>query len=276
MSEAQPTLARRDLGLRLKAHRERIGLTDKQAAELLGYNVKTIQRIEAGTHGTRRLVVESLVSHYGIPQEEASHLYGLVVRGAERGWWEPYFDIGAGQASRPRIPLFLETEQSAAQIWVLETEVIPGLLQTPEYLHVLQAAQLVMSEEVTESLQGLRTKRQELLYGRSSLPVLEFIIGKAAIDYLDAMDPEVRDGQIARILDVAAMPNVRIRVLTQLHAAAAGAFNIVYPGDATDPIVFMDAPDGCRYIEDRRIVSMFEETFGSARGKTVLVEEYLK
>jgi hypothetical protein len=221
-------------------------------------------------------VVEKLCAQYGISGPELSHLTMLAVRSKERGWWEPYFDVGAEQTSRPKIPLFLETEQSALRIWVLETEVIPGLLQTPEYLQILQAAQLLMTDEVTESWRGLRTKRQELLYGRDPFPVLEFIIGRAAVDYLDAMPANIRDGQIRRLLEVAAMPSVNIRVLTQLHAAAAGSFNLLYPGDATDPFVFMDAADGCRYIEDSRIVSMFEQTFSSARDKTVQVEEYLR
>lgn len=276
MTESQPTIARRSLGRALERHREAHNLSRAQAGRLIGYSGQTMQRIEEGTQATRSIVVEKLCAQYGISGPELSHLTMLAVRSKERGWWEPYFDIGAEQTSRPKIPLFLETEQSALRIWVLETEVIPGLLQTPEYLQILQAAQLLMSDEVTESWRGLRTKRQELLYGRNPFPVLEFIIGRAAIDYLDAMPADARDGQIKRLLEVAAMPSVNIRVLTQLHAAAAGSFNLLYPGDATDPFVFMDAADGCRYIEERRIVSMFEQTFSSARDRTVQVEEYLR
>ncbi|MFG3340515.1 helix-turn-helix domain-containing protein [Glycomyces sp. NPDC048151] len=276
MTESQPTIARRSLGRALERHRESHNLSRAQAGRAIGYSGQTIQRIEEGTQATRTIVVEKLCARYGISPGEMSHLTTLASRSKERGWWEPYFDIGAEETSRPKIPLFLETEQSALRISVLETEVIPGLLQTPEYLRVLQAAQLPMSDEVAENWRGLRTKRQELLYGRDPFPVLEFVIGRAAIDYLDAMPAAVRDGQIARLLEVAAIPNVQIRVLTQLHAASAGSFNIPYPGDATDPFVFMDAQDGCRYIEERRIVSMFEQTFGSAREKTVQVEEYLR
>jgi len=277
MSEAQPTLARRDLGIRLKGHRDRIGLTDKEAAALLGYNVKTIHRIEAGTHGTRRLVVESLINHYGISQDEASYLLALVVRGSERGWWEDYVDKGTKQGTRPDFPLFLESEQIASLIQVLETEVIPGLLQTPEYLLALQAAQLDIPQEVAEAVRGLRTIRQKLIYNRIRPPRMEFCIGEGAFRYLDRLPGPVRDGQIARILEVSEMPNVDLRVITQLHAGAAGAFNIITPSGMAAPFAFIDLMDGCRYVEDDHIVSMYGQGFRAARDeKTVSVEEYLR
>jgi len=277
MSEAQPTLARRDLGIRLKGHRERKGLTEKEAADLLGYTVKTIQRIEAGTHGTRRPVVESLVGHYGINQDEASYLLGLVVRGAERGWWEDYVDKGTKQGTRPDFPLFLESEQIATLIQVLETEVIPGLLQTPEYLLALQDAQLPIPAEVAEAVRGLRTIRQKLIYSRTAPPRMEFCIGEGAFRYLTRLPGPVRDGQINRILEVSAMPNVDLRVITQLHAGAAGAFNIITASDGVDPFVFVDLMDGCRYVEDDHIVSLYGRGFRAARDdKTVTVEEYLR
>jgi hypothetical protein len=235
-----------------------------------------MQRIEEGTQATRPLVIEKLCGIYGVTVSEMSHLTTLAVRGKERGWWEPYFDIAAEETSRPKIPLFLETEQAALQIRVLETEVIPGLLQTPEYLRELQAAQLPMREEVAESWRALRTHRQQLLYSRYPLPNLEFLIGKAAVDYLEQMPAGLRDDQVARLLDAAATDGVEVRVITELHAATTGAFNLLYPGDETDPFVFVDAADGCRYIEQPQLVSMYEQIFGLARNKSITIEEYLR
>lgn len=273
MSDAQPTLAKRDLGIRLKGHRERTGLTDKEAASLLGYNVKTIQRIEAGSHGTRQPVVESLVKHYGISQEEASHLYGLVLRGAERGWWEDYIDKGSGKETRPDFPMFLESEQVATLICVFENEVVPGLLQTLEYLEALQAAQLSISPDVAEAVRGLRVRRQKLL-GRSDAPAMVFLIGEGAMRYLNRLPQQVRDGQLARLREVAAMPNAEIRVVTELHAAAAGGFAVLAP-PKMPPLVYVDHLDGCRYIENTEVVSVYERAFAAARPKSVPIEEYL-
>lgn len=275
MSEAQPTLARRDLGIRLKGHRERVGLTPKQAALLIGYTDKTIGRIEAGTHGTRRPVVESLVKHYGIEQDEASHLLFLVARGAERGWWEDYIDKGTKEGTRPDFPMFLESEQIASLIQVFEAEVIPGLLQTPAYLRALQAAQLGIPADVAERVRRLRERRQQLFNGRRDSPQMHFLIGEAAMRYLFRLDPATKDGQIDRLRQVAAMRGVDIRVVTELHAAAAGSFAILTPPGAAAPIVYTDHLDGCRYIEDADVTSRYAAALAAAVEKTQPLEEYL-
>ena len=108
------------------------------------------------------------------------------------------------------------------------------------------------------------------------LPRLEFVIGKAAIDYLDTLPGPVRDGQIARLREVAALDNASVRVLTGLHAATAGGFNILYPDDETEPFVFTDAADGCRYVEQPQLVSMYEQIFGSVQDQSMTLEEYLR
>lgn len=272
MSEAQPTLARRDLGIRLKGHRERVNFSQKHVAELLGYTVKTINRIESGTHGTRRLVVEALVKHYGISQEEASYLYSLVVRGAERGWWEDYIDKGTKEGTRPDFPMFLESEQIALLVRTFEAEVVPGLLQTREFLIELRKAQLPVPPDVAESVRNLRERRQKILHNADQ--VMEFLIGEGAMRYLGHLPAGVRDGQLARLLEVADLPNKAIRVVTQLHAAA-GSFAILTPPGGVSPIVYTDHLDGCRYIEDVNVTSRYEQAFSAAREKSVPIKEYL-
>ncbi|GAB3992540.1 helix-turn-helix transcriptional regulator [Glycomyces albus] len=276
MSNAQPTLARRDLGIRLASHRRRLGLTVKQAADMIGMGTKTIQRIEAGTHGTKRPVIESLVRHYEISKEETSHIFTLFVRGAEKGWWEPYVGPGSGEPTRPDFPLFLETEQVAVHIRDLETEVIPGLLQTPEFLLEFQSAALPQPPEVAEAIRGLRTHRQKLMQNRADQPRLDFLISRSAIDYLEEMPGPVADGQRARLLEADLEPNIGVRVINRLHAAAAGAFAILTPPDRTSPFVYIDDLDGCRYIEIGEVVSLYEQAFEAARLQSVSIEEYLR
>jgi transcriptional regulator with XRE-family HTH domain len=276
MTESQPTLARRSMGRALERHRESRNLSRAQAGREIGYSGQTLQRIEEGTQATRSMVVEKLCALYEVDTEEMSHLTTLAVRGKDQGWWEPYFDIGTEETSRPKIPLFLETEQVALRIWVLELTVVPGLLQTPEYLSQLQAVQLAMREDAAESWRGLRTHRQKLLYSRSPLPEMQFLIGRPVIDFLDGMPTSVRDGQIDRLLEVNAMSRASIRVLTRLHPGAAGSFNLLYPDDELDAFAFADADDGCRYIPQPPLVSMYEQIFASARDMSVPLEEYLR
>jgi transcriptional regulator with XRE-family HTH domain len=272
---SHPTISRRGLGKRLKQAREVAGLSEQEAAGLLGYTIKSIRRIEAGTQGTKQTTIEGFVRHYSIAPDEASYLQTLRVRGAERGWWEDYIDKGTKEDTRPDFPMFLESEQIAILIRAFESEVIPGLLQTREYLQAIQAAQLPIPADVAERVLRLRERRQRIFQG-TRVPRMQFLMGEAALLYLMRLAPQIRDGQIARLRDVSAMPGVEIRVLTELHAAVAGSFAIVTTPDDFPPIVYTDQLDGCRYLEDVDVTSRYEQAFSVARQKSVPIEEYLK
>lgn len=276
MTAQQPTIARRSLGRALTRHREAKGLTRAEAGRSITYSWQTMQRIEEGKQATRPLVVEKLCSLYGITGAEMSHLTGLAARAKERGWWEPYIDGGTKEGTRPDFPLFLETEQIATHIRVLETEVIPGLLQTEAYLLALQAAQLPMPEDVAAGVRALRTHRQRLMAERADDPRQEYLFSRSAIDHLEALPADAAEEQRDRLLAAAEVENVQIRVIASLHAGAAGAFAVLAPPEEEPPFVYIDDLDGCRYIEDLDVVSTYDRAFTLAWDKSVPIKEYLR
>lgn len=267
----QPTLARRTLGLAFRRHRRSLNRTMRDVAAATGWSDNTIARIEGGQQPTRLSQAKALCDYFELPPEEKSRLCGLATQSGEPGWWEPYFDKSRGAVAQPRSPLFLETEREARRIWVLELEVVPGLLQTLEYLRAVQDAGLPMAPGSAEAAQGLRAHRQQGLDERDDAAELEFIIGHAAMVYLDQLPAAVRDGQRERIREMAARPNVTVRVLNSLHAATAGSFTVLTPGDELPAFVYLDAVDGCRYIEDPDVVSLYERTFAAARDSTEIL-----
>lgn len=267
----QPTLARRALGLAFQRLRLERRMTPAQVGAVIGASRQTVTRIEDGEQATHILKARALCDFYEVSPEEKSRLCDLATRGKEKGWWEPYFDKGRGTAAAPKTPLFLETERSASKIWVLETEVIPGLLQTLEYLRAIQAAGLGLGDDDAAAAQGLRAHRQQSLDERPDAPELEFIIGYAAMYYLEQLPPSIKDGQMERLRMMAARPNVTIRVLGGLHAATANSFTILAPAEDLPPFVFIDAVDGCRYVEDPDVVSLYERTFAAARESAEII-----
>lgn len=267
----QPTLARRALGLAFKRLRIERRMTPAQVGDVIGVSRQTISRMEDGEQATHILKAKALCDFFEVSAEEKSRLCDLATRGKEKGWWEPYFDKRSGTATAPKTPLFLETERSASRIWVLETEVIPGLLQTVEYLRALQAAGLGLSDEDAEAAQGLRAHRQQSLNERIDAPELEFILGPAVLHYLEQLPAEVRDAQMARLHEMNARPNATVRMLGGLHAATANSFTVLAPADDLPPFAFLDAMDGCRYVEDPDVVSLYERVFSAARGSAEII-----
>lgn len=271
----QPTLARRSLGAAFRRLRESAGQSPKEVGDAIGVSRQTIGRIEEGRQATHILQAKALCEHFGVTRVQKSHLCDLAVRGKEKGWWEPYTS-GSSEPTRPDFPLFLETEQVAARIRVLETEVIPGLLQTPEYLAELQAAQLPQPPELAEAVRGLRTHRQKLMADRVDRPRVEFLISRSAVDYLDGLGAAVAAEQRDRLLEATDEPNIDVKVITRLHAGAAGAFAILTPPEEAAQFVYIDDLDGCRYVEDAEIVSVYEQAFAAARNVSIPVEEYVR
>ncbi|GAB4004067.1 helix-turn-helix transcriptional regulator [Glycomyces albus] len=272
----QPTLARRSLGAAFRRLREATGQTPKEVGEALGLSRQTVGRIENGEQATHILQARGLCDHFGVTGSEKSHLCDLAVRGKEAGWWESYVKPGARESTRPDFPLFLETEQVAVHIRSLEIEMIPGLLQTPEYLREVQAAQLPMSPEVAESVRALRAHRQQLMQQRTDEPRLEFLVSRAALDYLEEVPGDVAVEQRNRLLKAVEEERAQIRVITRLHAGTTGPFWILTPPDETRPFVYIDDLDGCRYIEKPEVVSLYERAFGRAWERSVPIEEYLR
>ena len=277
MKGTHPTLARRYLGSRLKRLREERSESPKQVGDAIGYDRKTISRIEKGQQSTHRLQAEALARYFEVGDEERSYLCSLALKGSERGWWESFFDVGSKEATSPAFPLLLEAEQVASHIRAIEIEVIPGLLQTPEYLKGLQQSQLPIPREVAASVAKLREKRQQLVLGREAPPQLEFYIGRIAIEYLDQLSSDVREEQVQHLLDLSEYDNIDIRIVTEMHAATnTGSFWILTMDDGFPPFVYMDALDGCRYIEQVDIVARFEDVFTTVRKSTTPIKEFLK
>lgn len=270
MPTEQPTLARRTLGIAFKRYRKEQRKTLAEAGAAIGYSANTVERIEKGKQPTRLTQARDLCDFYQVSPAEKSRLCGLAAQSNEPGWWEPYFDKARGAAVPPRTPLFLETERSARRIWVLELEVVPGLLQTMEYLRALQAVRLPSPEENPDAAQGLRAHRQLLLDERTDEPELEFILGVAAMHHVEQMPAEIRDGQLERIHQVAARPNATVRVIKGLHAATSGSFTVLTPDDDLPPFAFIDAGDGGRYVEGD-VVSLYQRMFEAARDSTEII-----
>lgn len=264
----QPTVARRALGSSLRKLRETAGFSRSQAAHAIGYSPQTIQRIEEGTQATRDHQVERLGRLYSAPPALMSEMYRYALDGSRRGWWQAH-----KEGIPSEFPLFLEAEQDAGRIWVLELEYIPGLLQTPEYLRAVQDAQPTLPAAHAEAVRLLRSRRQELLFGRRQPPEIVFLIGRSSLDYLTTL-PEVYSGQLARLRQIAELPSVEIRVICGLHAAMAGSFNVLTPSTGP-PFAYVDSIDGCRYIEDGNVVSLYERTFEHVRSSAITLEEYL-
>ncbi len=83
-----PTVAREELGMRLRGLRESLGFSADAAAREMYWSVVKLERVEAGAVVVAPDDVRSLLTFYGVRgKKDIATLLGLAATARERGWW---------------------------------------------------------------------------------------------------------------------------------------------------------------------------------------------
>jgi transcriptional regulator with XRE-family HTH domain len=271
MTDTPPTIARRWIGDTLRQLRVDAGRSQAEAAARVGKTEETIRRWEVGKNAVAVSYIRDLGSFYDAPAEVMKRLTSLTLTAQTPGLFE-------GPHVTPDNRVLWENELSAELLQSVELEYIPGLLQTRDYQRAIQLAMLPAARDVQAANRQNRQARQERVLGQANPPRMQFVIGRAAIDYMDAY-PEVRADQVARLREVAAMPHVEIRVLHTFHASMLGSFYMITPRPGAlgaRPFVYLEKAHGGSYEEGEPVVSQYGEMFSAVLKTAIPLEEYLK
>nr|WP_262391636.1 helix-turn-helix domain-containing protein [Nocardiopsis sp. CNR-923] len=109
-------------------------LSSTAVAKQLGWQQSKISKIETGKQGITPADVSALLVAYGVVGNERDQLIEAAEKVDEPGLWEK--QDAMSRDSRTLIRL----ESEATEIVNLEPLIIPGLLQTPDYIRALMKA----------------------------------------------------------------------------------------------------------------------------------------
>jgi transcriptional regulator with XRE-family HTH domain len=137
-----------------------------------------------------------------------------------------------------------EARASRHRLW--ETTFVPGLMQTPDYARALLRVGLV--DDPDKALER-RLARQAAVFDRPKTPHLSVILNWVVLAQ-PVGSAEVMRGQLAKLLEVAELPTVSVRVLEREAGAHCG----------------LDGPLQILTVDDRDIA--FEDA--STRGRLTL------
>ena len=155
-SRGSPTVQRRRLGLELRRLRESAKITIEYAAEHLECSSSKISRIETGHIGASPRDVRDLLAIYGIDGSPADDLVQVAREARQKGWWHAYGSVLTGA--------YVGLEAAAHSIKAYEAQVVPGLLQIPEYTRtVIRAARPDITDEELDQRMHVRKMRQSLI-----------------------------------------------------------------------------------------------------------------
>jgi transcriptional regulator with XRE-family HTH domain len=137
-----------------------------------------------------------------------------------------------------------EFERRASAIYNYDGQLVPALLQTPDYARALLLAGR------PKDLEGAVAKRmaRQAILDKPEPPELCVLLSESALD-LPIGGPEVMRAQLAHLLEMAERPNIVVRVVPReagAHEGLDGPFKVftVREGD----IGFVEAPTGGRLV----------------------------
>lgn len=242
-----PTVLRMILGRQLQALREKAGMTYEQAAGEIYSSWYTVRRMERGEGGLKPLTVKSLLMAYGITDVREIDTFLALARDASKpGWWHSYDDV---LPSWFKVAIGLE--ESASLIRAYEPQVVPGLLQTEDYIRALTAANFpdATGDEIQRRV-ALRLDRQELL--RRPAPPEYWVVMDETVLRRPIGSREVMHGQLARLVEAAEMPAITIQVIpftAGWHPALYSMFwAFRFPDQEMPDIVYSESLTGSYYM----------------------------
>lgn len=253
------TIAKDRLARRLTELRVAKGLTANQACDRLAWGRGKVGRFESNSWKRPELSdIRDMARIYGADTDTAEELEELAKLARLKPWWRDYPDVFPNE--------FPGYEADAKRIWVYLPLLLPGLLQTPEYIdaHMTLGSK---PPEWRERAKAARLRRQQILK-RDEPPEFVALVTEASLLYHWG-SVEDRRAQIAHLVEMSKLPNVEIRLLRFSdgpHSGMNGLINLfAFPEDQDPPIVFLETDLDVTPIREPADVGVYEEMFNNIR-----------
>lgn len=202
--------ARAALGARLRALRRAAGLTGAQLAGALGWPTSKISKLENGRQTPSDADVAAWTAGTGRPDAAEALLASLHTLEEQHAEWQRLLRGGL----RPNQDTVAAREAGARVLRVFEPVVVPGLFQTAGYARARfsdAAAYVGAPTADLEAAVEARMTRQELLYRADKR--FHVLLTEATLRYR-LCPPETMLGQLDRLIALAALPTVRLGVIS--------------------------------------------------------------
>jgi transcriptional regulator with XRE-family HTH domain len=254
--ELGPTVRRMLVGSRLRRLRTENGLSREQAATAIRASAWKIHRLENGQVGFKDRDIVDLLRFYGVTDPgEVAALVVLAREANDPGWWQQYGDV-LPQWFRA----YVDLESAATLIRTYEGQLVPGLLQTEDYMRaVIAGAHLDDPPGEAEQRVQLRLGRQALLE-RTDAPRLWAVVDEAALRR-PVGGSKVMRAQLERLIEATRLPNVTLQVLPfalGAHPAMVGAFSVLRFADRELPdLVYLEHLNNAVYLDKRDEVEQY-------------------
>lgn len=256
----KPSQRQRRLGIELRRLRDQRGLTATKAGAEVGLSAAHLNHIEAGRTAIPAAKLRALASLYGCNNQQLIDSLVAMSQASGRGWWSEFQDPPHNDRARDLAELESMSIRYRAFQWVQ----VPGLLQTPAYMHAqFRSGAPDASAETIQRFVDFRLRRQRLLL-EAKPPELHAVIHEAALR-IRFVDRDVMERQFEHLVEMARHPHVTIQILpfrANAHQAHFSSPFLCY--DAAEPqlsTVYVDHPSVSPFVTDQTNLRAFADSF---------------
>ncbi len=206
MPEQGTSVGGRRLAAELRRLREHAGLTGEEVSQRLGWSGSKLSRIELHRIGVKQADLRRLLALYGVDESYRDELLALARESKQRG-------LPQKAAARFPVATYAFAEAEAESVWNWEPQVVPGLLQTPEYARAVRELWHRMFPSPPAEIDRwveVRLLRQQVLKRDPPLQ-LSVVIDESVLRRRFG-DEAVMRQQLEHLLDAAELPNVGVQI----------------------------------------------------------------
>lgn len=262
MSES-PTARRRAQGQALRELREVAGKSVREAAEELDCSDSKIRKVELGDVPTKRAELDALLRFYGAEEDDVEEIKTLAKDANQRGWWQAF------RGSVPRwFRRYVGLESAVVELRTVETELIPGVLQTERYTRaVIEAVSPELPDDEVEQRVKVRAERQNRLLSDNPARLVT-VVSEAAVRRVVG-GPEVMAEQLRFLLRVTRPARMELQVIPDqagAHPAIGYAFVLLrFPNDTAPTLAYTETLTSAAYHDRQSDVDTYTLTFDRLR-----------
>ncbi|MGC4904205.1 helix-turn-helix domain-containing protein [Streptomyces cyaneofuscatus] len=197
---------RTELGAALRALRLASGKEAKAVARSAVMSNPKLSKIENGHVAPAVVDVERILTALDVSAEvKAEYMAAARAQATEATAWRLFRRMGFHRKQEQIRAL----EESMKLLRLFQPSLVPGLLQTPEYVRAVLRGKGLSEDQLSRTI-GARIERQAVMYDMNK--TLCFVITEPVLHWR-ILPPLMMAGQLDRIVSVSRLPNVDVRVV---------------------------------------------------------------
>jgi hypothetical protein len=221
----------------------------------LRWQQSKLSRMENGQQCVSDVDLGAVLALYEVYGEERQRLLRMAERQDDPGRWERM----SPEEQKPRTLLRLEAKVN--KIVNGEPLLMPGLIQTADYAHVVMKAGHVRPELVEPRVES-RLARQSILT-KNNPPKVDLILDETVLRRVVG-NHKIMARQLHALLEFAELPNLRLWIVPFDRGGSIGFDYSFYLMDFQhgNPVVFLENTASGLFIEDKEEIDYFQDHAG--------------